>query len=219
MKTITRLGLGLGLIFFGTTNVLAMDDDSFANYESIVNDLRASADTAETPPRLETDWDEVAIHGGLGATLSYVHVQSPFDGATGTGLMKGFEGHVGFNLFTRISRGELLFRNFSPETLSRDMQVDMNEFELRLVFLPRLRDRLLLRMGTGLSARHVNVESRDQSGVISQSHVVSSILVGLERNIAREVSLGPDVTYRTPIRSGSVEKSSWDASFRLNATF
>jgi hypothetical protein len=206
MKTILRVSLCLAL--FSATNVLALDDESFTSYESIVNDLRATADTTEPPTQIQTDWEEVALHGGLAAALSFVRVQSPLDGVVGSGLMKGFEGHVGFNLFTRASRGELLFRNFSPETLSRDMQVDMNEFELRIVFLPVLRDRLLLRMGTGLSLRHINVESRDQSGVLTQSHVASSILVGLERKIAREVSVGPDISYRTPIRSGAVEKSS-----------
>lgn len=217
MKTVVCFSLVLG--FLNATNVAAMDDESFANYDSIVSDLRISADSDETPARPETDWDEVALHGGLSAALSFVRVQSPFDGKVGTGLMKGFEGHIGFNLFSRASRAELLFRNFSPETLSSDMQVDMNEFELRLVFLPVLRDRLLLRMGAGLSARRIDVETRDQSGLVSQSHVASSILVGLERKIAREVSVGPDVSYRAPIGSGTVEKSSWDASFRLNATF
>lgn len=211
--------IATGLI---TTNVWAQEDESFSSYESIINELRDSANAPEPSSDLENglDWDEIALHGGLSAAFSYISAESP-SGRLGTGLLKGFEGHFGMNLFSRVSRAEMVYRNFSPEVLSRETTLTMNEFEARIVFLPVLRDRVLLRMGAGLSARQTEATFRDgaQTSRITQAHGASSLLLGFERKLAREVSLGPDFSYRSPMTNDSIEKSSWDASFRLNATF
>lgn len=209
----------MGLV---TTNVWAQDEESFSSYESIINELKATAEAPEPSTEREhgIDWEDVAIHGGLSAAFSYISAESP-TGRVGTGLLKGFEGHFGMNLFSTVSRAEMVYRNFSPEVLSRDMTFTMNEFEARIVFLPVLRDRLLLRMGAGLSARQTEATFLEgaKSTHVTQAHGASSILLGFERKLAREVSLGPDFTYRSPLTDDSLEKSSWDASFRLNATF
>ncbi len=202
------------------TNVVAQEDDSYAGYDAIINDLKSSADSLDRPISTEVNWDDVALHGGLSAALSYIRVESP-SGSVQAGLLKGFEAHLGMNLFSRRSRAEFVLRNFAPEAISSQLQVNLNEFETRLVFLPIIRDQILLRMGAGLAFRRIDVEIRGNSsaGQVDQTHTATNVLIGLEKKVAQEVSLGPDISYRSPITSTAIEKSSWDASFRLNATF
>jgi hypothetical protein len=202
------------------TNVLADDDGSYVNYESIVNELKASAEQ-DAAPMPAMNWDEVAIHGGLGLTGSYASFGSPSLGRDVTGFLKGFEVHAGVNLFTRDARAEAVFRNFGNESVNNSVRTGLHEFELRLVFLPMLKEGWLMRMGTGLSERYLNVSSRVNGAwrEDSSSTPFYSILLGFEHRIAKEVSIGPDFAHRASLDSGSMDKSSWDASFRLNATF
>jgi len=199
------------------TKVVADEDDSYSNYDSIVSELR---DTAERAGRVQepVDWDAVALHGAMAVTGSYISVAVPEKGLSGEGLLKGFELQAGFNLFSRLARGEVLFRNFNQDTLSNNLQASFHEFEGRIVFLPVLADRTLLRMGGGLSLRSIDVRSTE----VYRDHELRSyysLLVGFEKKIAKTISVGPDFTRHASMDTSSVNKSSWDASFRLNATF
>ncbi|MBX3022385.1 MAG: hypothetical protein KF799_11995 [Bdellovibrionales bacterium] len=203
------------------TNVWALDDDeSFTSYESIVSELKTDAEEV-LPVREETDWAAVAMHGGLGVTASFINVEMPDIGITSSGLLKGFEAHFGFNLFSRQARAEAAFRNYAHDALSNRTAADMRELEMRIVFLPELRDRLLLRMGAGVSQRFVDVVVRNPSDEIRRSWSTPyySLLLGFEKKIAKTVSVGPDFSHHAVLDASSYSKSAWDASFRLNATF
>ncbi|MGE4133954.1 MAG: hypothetical protein AB7F86_20120 [Bdellovibrionales bacterium] len=206
-------------LLFAAAVSWAEDEDSYTNYDSIVADLRAAA---ETPAPVQDDfsWDKVAIQGGLGFATSYVHVQTD-EGFTGSGLMKGISAHLGLNLFTPKARAEIEFRRFGQESMSSNFSGDLKEFELRVVFLPVLQDKMTLRMGTGISARYMNIDTRVDSKWRShrQSTPSSSLMMGLERKVTKTVSVGPDITYRSALISDTFDKRAWDAALRLNATF
>ncbi|MGE3683005.1 MAG: hypothetical protein AB7G93_14870 [Bdellovibrionales bacterium] len=201
---------------------LAQEEESFVHYEAIVNELKASAEgPAHSAPYSELGLQEMALSGGLGVVTSYVALESP-SGAAGSGFLKGFEAHVAAHLFSPKVRGELAFRNFAQENLSHDLQADLRELELRLVFTPLLDRRMRLRMGAGLSARFMDIQSRADEGDWrddASSVPASSLLVGFERKLSEAVSVGPDIAYRSTLASGTFDKSAWDASFRLNASF
>lgn len=213
-----RLIFAATLVLSLSTNVWADDDDdSYSNYDSIVADLKASAEIPDVKPVVEDmNWDDVAIHAGAGVATAFVHVTNP-EGATMSGLMKGIEAHLGVNLFTRKVRAEGVFRTFAHDELSANAMADLKEFELGLVYTPQLQDRLLLRLGTGITARYLNVQSEGQS--IRYTTPASFALLGVERKFTPTMSIGPDLAYRSAMISDTADKTSWNASLRLNATF
>ena len=213
----------LVLFYVAATSTIVWGDDgdeSYTNYDSIVSQLETDAEDVPVIKSEDINWEEVALHGGLGVTTSFIHVNSP-EGAVGSGVMKGFDAHFGVNLFTRKARLEGIFRNYAREDLSSEMTVDLKEFEFRGIFLPSMPDKMRLRFGLGLSARYMDISAKFGSQWVP--HKVStpaiSFMAGFERKITPSVSIGPDLTYRSALISETFDKSSFDATLRLNATF
>jgi len=208
----------ISLTVLCATNVRAEDDGSFTSYEAIVNELKADAEDFPEPVQDELGWDEVALSAGMSVATSFISITSP-NGATGGGMLKGFEIFTGANLFSKKARAEIGFRTFAPEDFGK-VHVDLREFEARLIFLPVLRDKLTMRMGLGLTARYMDIDGR--AGGVSEHHEAttpaSAIILGVERRLSKAVTVGPDIAYRSAL-SDSFDKSAWDAAIRLNATF
>lgn len=203
------------------TNVRAddSDDSAYVNYDSLVSELKASAEEPAAAPS-PTDWEDVAIHLGAGIVTSFVDVTSP-EGINGAGVLKGFEAHAGANLFSKKARAEMLFRNYASEPLSSTLSAHLREFELRLVFIPIVRDKMRVRAGAGFAARYMDLRSRSFGRIRehSTSTPASTFMVGFERKLTHSVSVGPDLSYRSAVISETFDKSAWDASLRINATF
>jgi hypothetical protein len=203
------------------TNVWAADEASFSNYDSIVNELKASS-TDEKPQTSADDaeWDDVAIHGGLGLATSYVSPTAP-SGVSGAGFLTGVEFNFGINLFTRLLRAEGAFSNFTQSELNSGIKADLKEFELRLIYTPETKDGILLRFGAGLAARYMSIDSYNGGNwTNAQSSTPSSLfLVGFEKKLTKSLAIGPDVSYRSTLVGDTFDRSAWDASLRLNATF
>jgi hypothetical protein len=208
-----------------TSEVQASDEDSsYSNYDAIVSELKASMEETAPVPRktagIELEWEDIALHGDLGFATSWVAVTSP-NGVAGNGLMKGVQFGFGMNLFTRKVRAEGAFSNFSSESLSPNLKADLKAFELRMIYLPAIAHKMTMRFGLGLAARYLNLETNTggPASVYQASTPSSVLLIGFERKINSTFALGPDISYRSAIVGDTYDKSSWDASFRLNATF
>lgn len=195
-------------------------DDSYTSYDDLVSDLRTQADDVSPLTKDPVDWNEVALHGAVGLATSYITVESP-DGITGTGLLKGFEANAGANLFSRKARGEAVFRSFAKESLDNDLYAELRELEGRIVFLPELDRQTTLRMGAGLSFRYMDLSARKfgRWSHYETSTPSSGLLLGLERRVAKTVTVGPDLAYRSAMRKDTFDRSSWNAALRLNAQF
>lgn len=205
------------VLILASASAFGNDGDSFASYDSIVSELKMDAE-AEAPVKQQPmDWDAVAIHGSLGLAGSLISVPNQRRGATTAGLLKGFEIAAGANTFSSRARAELAFRNFANERLASGLEAGMREFEARMIFLPKLEDQVRLRMGFGLTQRMLSVANDGQKGDWSGGYY--ALLVGAERTVGQAISVGPDVAYRDSVSRATGRKSSWDASFRLNATF
>ena len=201
------------------TNVWAFDeDDSYTNYESLVSELKTSAEGYQ-PVREEPA--PVNLQGGLGIATSYVTVEMPRIGLNSSGLLKGFVAHIATSPLGKDLRFEAAFRNFAHDALSNQAAADLRELEASAVFLPVLSDKMVLRMGAGLSERFFDVRVRQPGQEVRESWATPyySLLLGFERKVAKTVAVGPDFAHRAPLDASSYSKSSWDASFRLNATF
>jgi hypothetical protein len=201
-----------------TTNVWGTEDGSYTNYDAIVNELKASADEHEAPQEPDLNWDEVALQGGLSFVVSSpsVSIPSPEGRLTANSLfLKGFEAHVGANLFSKRVRGEVAFRNFVPEDFGSTM-AKLRELQARLMFLPPIQDKNYLRMGFGLSVRNMDVTIGDYSA--STTTPAASLILGFEHKFTHTISVGPDIAYYSPLNDSS-DKSSFDGAIRLNASF
>ncbi|HMN69280.1 MAG TPA: hypothetical protein PKC28_12125 [Bdellovibrionales bacterium] len=207
------------LLSFGGSFVRA-EDDSYTSYDSIVSELKADAEDSPAEPKENLSWENVAYAAGMSLATSYVNVSAP-NGGNGSGLLKGFEIHGGMNLGTKNARGEVAFRNFTPESLGGTVSADLTEFEGRLMFLPELRDQITMRMGFGLGMRSMEIRSRGAAGweTFSASSAASGLILGMEKRLSGAVTIGPDLAYRSRLAIGTFDKSSWDAVIRLNAIF
>lgn len=201
-------------------NVWAEEDGSYLSYDAIVNELKTSSHDVPQPVTADADWEDVAIHGGIGFATSYVTVVSP-DGSRGSGLLKGLQLNFGVNLFTRSVRAEGAFSSYQQEELDHNLKADLKEFELRLIYLPLAQEGINLRLGFGLAARYMGLDSNLSSGWANYraSTPSSFLLLGFERKLSKNLAMGPDISYRSAVVSDTFDKSAWDASFRLNATF
>jgi hypothetical protein len=203
---------------FSATNVWAEDDGSFTNYDAIVNELKADAEYNPEPLRDELGWEEVAISGGMALATSFISITAP-NGASGGGMLNGFELFGGANLFSKKARGEIGIRSFAPGEFGK-VNVNLREIEARLMFLPVLREKLTMRMGMGITARYMDVDGQ-VNGVSVRSEATtpaSALILGLERKLSPAITIGPDLAYRSAL-TASFDKSAWDAAIRLNATF
>lgn len=200
------------------TNVWADEDDSYTNYDALVNELKSSAEDYQ--PMRPAPAATLDIQGGLGITASYVSLEMPGI-VNSSGLLKGFVAHVAATPFGKDVRLEAAFRNFAHDGLSNQAAADLRELETSVVFLPVLQDKMNLRMGAGLSERFFDVRVRQTGQEIQKSWATPyySLMLGFERKVAKTVSVGPDLAHHAPLDASSYSKSSWDASFRLNATF
>ena len=217
-RTLVLVCFALFAQWIVATNVWADEDGSYVNYDSIVNELKADAEDVPSPTPDPLGWEEVALHGGMSIATAFLSVTAP-NGATGTGMLKGFEAHAGANLFSRQARAEIAFRSFAPEDFGK-VHVDLREIEARLMFLPVLRDKMLLRMGFGLAARYMDIDGRQGGNTVHSEATTpsSALIIGFEKQLSPAVSVGPDLAYRSAL-TDSFDKSSWDAAIRLNATF
>ena len=219
MRQLTYLLAPLLLMLAFSTNVRAEEDGSYVAYDAIVNELKASAD--DVPKATSTnDWDEVALHAGIGFSTSLVSFHLP-DGNSGSGLFKGLQVSGGFNLFSRDVRAEAAYSAYQHESFAGNMGGDLKEFELRLVYSPKTSTGMIARFGAGLAARYMDIAVHGSASetAYSVSTPTTLLLFGLEKKVGKSVALGPDISYRSAIGGASIDKSSWDASLRLNATF
>jgi len=211
------------LIFFiamVSTKGWSAEDDSFVSYDSIVKDLTASSRDSVVdvaPSEDDVDWNEIAIHGNLGFATSLVSLNTP-QGRTASGLLKGVHLGFGINLFTRKARAEGAFTSYGGQSLNRDVRAELREFELRVVFLPSLNDKTTVRFGGGITARYMDLNVTNE-GELQTSTPSSLFLIGFEHKLAKNVAVGPDLSYRSALISDTFDKAAWDGVIRLNASF
>ncbi len=196
-------------------------EESYAHWDKIVTDLKSNIGQSDLPiPDEAYGLDDVKISFGLG--LSFTHLSLGGESYyQGSGLLKGMSLQFGIDLFHPEFQAEGAFRNYSSDSLSTSVNAQVREFELRLVHSKKLPFETSFRMGTGLSARYLDLTWRgvEGSGSQSSSTPAAVFLLGVGRNFGKNLSIGPDLAYRTPFSGGSLEQSSMDFHLRANAIF
>jgi hypothetical protein len=208
--------LGTFSLFILPTIVQAEEDSKF---ESVVADSKASL-IDEKPGAHESDpLESVQLEAGGSLVGSYVTIAAP--GLPGGSVaLKGFDFHLGIELFNPHWLTEGSFRSFGSESVAQNFAASLQEFDLKLVYKSDLQKRMQLRFGLGMSARYLKMmDSRNGYSEINDQTPALVGILGIERMLTSKVSLGPDISYRAPLVQETSERGSIDASLRLNFLF
>lgn len=195
--------------------------ESVIDYDSIVRELSTSSSRYKAPTDYGGDpLANVMFHGGAAYTTSYVVIDPEF-GAKLNGVLKGVEFSFGIDLLSRYWVAEGAVRSFQPESLDRNTQISLREFDLRFAYKSDLGPAMKYRLGGGLSSRYLTFKTRIPSEVVRDRYTTPSsiIFAGAQLNISDKISIGPDVAYRSALVDDTVDKKSFDANIKLNAHF
>lgn len=202
-----------------TTSAWAQESESdYDGYDSIVDELKSSTNTPL--PKSEDPFDLIVIHGGVGLVTSYLSIR-PTEGPEISGFQKGFEARLGVDLFSPYWMAEGGLRNFSSTQIENNTHASLNEFNLRLLYRNPMSRQVKLRIGGGVAARYLEVKSRAAGAIRKQEYSTpASILsLGLEAALARNVSVGAEVSYRSALITDTADKGAADACFNLGFHF
>ncbi len=206
------------LISLMSFNLLAQVEEDHISYEGILSELSAS-NRSTFAPVSEDPFSSLLIHGGLGLVSSYVSV-APSGGKSYAGLLTGVEASFGIDLFSRTWLAEGSLRSFGNENFAKDLKVGLREFDLKLVYRNPISSKLMARFGGGLSARYLDVAGPAiQNGGFVQTTPTSVLTTGLHAYLSRAISIGADVSYRSPLIDETLERASVDGTLKLDAHF
>lgn len=210
----------LFLVGLGLLSALAHaqeDPDSFKQYNSIVSDLKSSL--GEQPQDLSLD-NRPRLHAGVAIAGSYLSIVTP-NGSRVSGLLKGFEGHIGMDLLSSDMTLEGSLRIYAAEDLSSRLTADMKEADIKLVYNMHMLNQNSLRIGGGFSTRFLSLKgfAYGSDTTVNDTSPSLMLLIGYQKRLSPNLSVGPDLSYRTALSTDSVAKTTVDGTLRMNATF
>ena len=198
------------------------DEENIMGYDEIVDKLsqtRTPGYTANNDP-----FKNVKIHGGVGFVSSYISLQPPQGGRI-SGFLKGFEANFGIDLFTPNWVAEGAVRSFSEARIKSSdtdpAKTSLREFDLKVVYKPRLSRLLRLRAGAGLAARYLTFSQTLEEGRFRKKYNTPSsiLLFGAIARISGNFSVETDLALRSAMIEETIEDSAIDAAIRLSARF
>lgn len=207
------------VLIFCFSNLALSQDEGLVGYDSIIQEL--SSNTYRAPSRTSgMSLDQVKLHTGLALATSFITIR-PEQGGYVTGFLRGVEFNFGIDLLSDEWLAEVAVRSYQPDDLEIDTQVSMREFDLKVTYEPRLGRALKGRFSGGLAARYLRFISRNQENILNDRYSTPASLIstGLQLSLSRVLSLGSDISYRAALIDDSVDRSSVDATIRMNAEF
>jgi len=195
----------------------ALEDDDLVGYDEILNELnresnrpvlRTHANTRRSADPLES----VLFHAGIGLASLMQTVTFP-DGASRYLNQKGIQASFGIDLFSPHWIAEGTARNFSP-TEGSNASVSLQEFELKVLHKDLYTSRVGYRIGTGLSARYLNLQrGQDTITYTTPSGIVT---FGIDLYANDKMSFGADLNGRTAMITDTPDEGSIDATLRID---
>ena len=211
--------LGLALILT-TLPQRAFAEGESDDYDTIVNDLTNRNRSATISPRLRDPLTDSAIHAGLGFDNNFETVRS-YLGRRLPLSQSGVQAAVGIDLFSPHWVAEGSASSFGAENVS-NCQVDLHEFDLKILNKGHLSGALNYRVGGGITARYLNVDEPGQTGGRSKVNYVtpaSVALIGGEVSFSEHVSAGLDGSYRSALISETIDHVAFDIALHVDAHF
>lgn len=213
MKRHIILLICMSLIVISQNSAALVEDE--LDYDSIVSELKASSRTA-LPTEVDP-FDNIAIYGALGLTSTLLNV-APELGSTKSGLLTGFEAGFGIDLFSSSWQAEGAVRSFNEDRLSSTMKVSLKEFDLKFMHTSPLTNRLKLRIGGGLAARYMRVESSES--LKSRYTTPASIIdVELKAQVTKILAIRTDISIRNSLISETIDRSAIQGALKMDFQF
>lgn len=185
-------------------------DVSKEQRKAIDNSSRASVREYGTQRTL----DDVMIHGGVGYTHMFGTVN--YGGDRAHLSQRGIQATLGIDLFSDNWLAEGSARNFSSHDYG-NTSVALKEFDLKVVYHNKFAPKLGLRVGAGLAARYMQIAN--QTGSNDYTTPASVFTGGIELLAARNLTFAAEASARTAMISETLDKNSYDMTFRLDANF
>lgn len=218
MKYILFILLGLNS---ASSHAATIDsDESGLGYEAIVGELEKLDTPAPAPGENDDPFELAKIHVGFAMLSSYSNFQVA-NGKGDSGLLTGFELSFGIDLFSPnwMALGSL--RSYSSDRLGESLKAKLQEFDLKFLYKNYLSRRVQGVFGLGLSARYLDLKSIE-AGVpkTTQYTTPASVLsAGFMARMGKQVSVGPEFSYRSALINETADKNSFDGMLKLDAQF
>jgi hypothetical protein len=185
------------------------DNEEFVDFESIVNGLEGS-----TRAELETGdpFDNVMIHAGAGVVAEYARVRIS-DQPLATGLLNGFEGRFGIDLFSPNWQAQGAIRSFSSARISSTAKASLTEFDLSIVHRNFLNRRMSMVFSGGVASRYLRISSLQSTR--NYSTPASLIGTGITAHFTDKVGLTVEASWRRAFIDDTADRSGLMASLTL----
>ncbi len=208
--------------YSGSARPPAVSEGEDQSFDAIVNDLSRQVDRpapsskAHVGSPTSDSFDAVMFHGGVGLGGVAETLNLP-DGKQVYFGQKGIQVSFGIDLFSPNWLAEGTYRNFAQSDSSA-IHVALQEFEMKFLYKTMIAPQAGLRAGGGLSARYMTVtEPTSTATVYTTPSGLATI--GLDVYLNEKFSLGVDLTGRSSMVSETPDKSSADATLRMDAHF
>jgi hypothetical protein len=193
-----------------------LDDDEMVGYEQILKELSGSpTSTTRGSARIEEDpFANIMIHGGVGMVSTFGQAHVP-DGSIQYS-QQGIQATLGIDLFSPNWVAECSARSFARADY-QDADMSLREFDIKFLYRDVISKGIGYRMGAGVAARYMTINFM---GTNTEYTTPASVIGGgLDLNFTKHVSVGVDVSSRNSLVAETGDRSSVDATLRMDAHF
>jgi hypothetical protein len=195
-------------------------DAEQVRYDEIVRDLKKAQTSSSrmSAANLNTGGDPFAniwLHAGFGISQTLQSLSLP-NGNAHYMSQRGFQVSLGIDILGPNLTAEGAVRNF-PESDESTTRVSLREFDLKTYLKTRPSGHLTLRGGLGLGARDLSYRRGPDS--FESSTPVSLVSIGADYYVNSRVSLGAEVSARNAMVAEGFDRSSYDATIRMDTHF
>jgi hypothetical protein len=193
------------------------DETTYSGYQDIVNDLSSSRYDAGSAAASD-DFDVIRFHAGVGLITSHISLDLPH-GLPSSMTMSGYEAHLGIDLFSPNWMAEGAVRSYDPEHFGGG-EISLKEFDLLFLYSDKLSKGAEFNMGVGLAARYLDFTDKVNGAFEHRSTTPATIFTsGVFLNLNSYVSVGPQISYRSPLTHDSADRGSFDGGLRFAGRF
>ena len=184
------------------------------SYDELLNEISAkkkrlaAGDTREAnePPRL---------HAGLGYVNSFTNLSA--NRKNYNRHASGIQVSLGADLSSPNWIAEGIFRNFGTSS-SGSEDFSIRDIEGRVAYTDKLEGVWHYNLGAGLSNRFLKFSDSTSGVNVDETTPSFVISTGFSAKVHKRLSLGAELSARTPMSNNSADKSSVDVAFRLTTS-
>jgi hypothetical protein len=217
MNNLNKLIL-LIVLFYSYQSTAQIEED-FESYDTIVGQLSTTKSKAFS--NQSDPFDSVLIHAGVGMAMSMTNFKLSGDESR-TGLFQGVEVNFGIDLFSDSWMAEGSYRNLGRTEIETQNTIDvaeLNEFDLKVVYRPRINKILRFRSSGGLAARYVTYFDSLKNQNLKYNTPAWALSLGMESVLSKVFSFSAEILLRSAMIDETIDNSAIGAALRLDANF